>query len=581
MTGIQDDIVLRAENLRIRFRSESGIAEAVKNISFSLKKNETLGIVGESGSGKSVTTLSLLRLLQKNARIEGDILFRSPQYGVLNISQTSETHMRTLRGKEMSMIFQEPMTSLNPAYRCGEQVAEVLKIHLGMHAKEAYSKTCELFDRVKLPSPERIYRSYPHELSGGQKQRVMIAMAMCCGPSVLIADEPTTALDVTVQASVLALIKELQQLYGTSVIFISHDLALVSEIADRVLVMYRGEIAEQGESEQIFHNPRHPYTRGLIACRPQTDPKPVRLPVLSDFMSASDEAADFRPAVLSSERIAERRRVLYEQPPILEAEDLRVSYVSKKNFFGKPTKRVQAVDGVSFKLYPGETLGLAGESGCGKSTLGRALLRLVKADGGRVLFEGKNILKLSEKEFRTLRRKIQIIFQDPYSSLNPRMTIGEAIAEPVRVHRLQKGEKNVRAYVRHLLEKTGLRADMYDRYPHEFSGGQRQRICIARTLALHPKFIICDESVSALDVSVQAMVLNLLNDLKEEFGFTCIFISHDLEVVDYMSDRVMIMRGGKIIETGYPEELRRNPSEPYTKTLMSAGPGRSKNLLNL
>lgn len=574
------EVVLQVNNLTIRFGSDF---TAVDGISFSLDKGETLGIVGESGSGKSVTSLALMQLIPcPPGKILGDGIHYTDRSGKsIDLSTLSENAIRKYRGNEIAMIFQEPMTSLNPVLTCGYQVAEALRIHKKLDKKEAKAKTIELFNKVRLPRPESIYDSYPHELSGGQKQRVMIAMAISCDPAILIADEPTTALDVTVQASIIDLLKELQQENGMSIIFITHDLGVIAQIAHRVVVMHRGKVVEQGSAEGIFKNPAHPYTQGLIACRPPLGKKLRKLPTISDFMKDEEHiglTADFNSnrfkesLQLQESEIHDRRKKLEAQEPLLQVSNLQNWFPLKKGFFSRKREYVKAVDDVSFDVFPGETLGLVGESGCGKTTLGRSILRLIEPSAGKVLFKGQNILELDRQEMRSMRKHMQIIFQDPYSSLNPRMTVGEAIMEPMQVHKLHGNNKVRKEKTIELLERVSLNADHFNRYPHEFSGGQRQRICIARAIAVEPEFIICDESVSALDVSVQAQVLNLLNELRDNFGFTYIFISHDLSVVKFMSDRMIVMNKGKIEEAGYPEDIYANPKSEYTKKLIEAIP---------
>ena len=561
--------LLSIENLHIEFGNKTSRSTAVNGISLELQKGQTLGIVGESGSGKSVTSLSVMRLLDpKSAHIRADKMhFESRSQGGVNLLDLPQKSMRNIRGAEIAMIFQEPMTSLNPVYTCGFQVDEMLKVHTELSAREIRQKTLSLFEEVELPDPERIYKSYPHELSGGQKQRVMIAMAMSCEPDLLIADEPTTALDVTVQKRILELMNDLKKRVDMSMIFITHDLGVVAEIADKIAVMYRGEVVEYGDTQQIFKNPQHPYTKGLIACRPPLNVRYERLPVVADYTQSETE---FRPVIIDREERQIAQNSLYAQSPMMEIQDLSVIF-PVRNGWGRKTGEVKAVNSVSFKVYPGETLGLVGESGCGKTTLSRALLQLIQAQSGRVCFEGKDLCQLSEKEMRKKRKDLQIIFQDPYSSLNPRRTVGQAIREPMDVHGIGKRSER-RQRVVELLEKVGLSAEHYDRYPHEFSGGQRQRIGIARALAVEPKFIICDESVSALDVSVQAQVLNLLNDLKREMGLTYIFISHDLSVVKYMSDRMIVMNQGVIEEYGDADEIYARPKTAYTQKLIGAIP---------
>ena len=581
------EFLLKVDNLSTHFRSDRGIVKAVDNVSFTLHRGETIGIVGESGSGKSVTALSLMQLIPNppGKIADGTILFNHPQKGIIDLLQLNKKEMQDERGNSISMIFQEPMTSLNPVYTCGDQVMEAITLHQKVSKQEAKRRTIELFKKVELPRPEAIFDSYPHQISGGQKQRVMIAMAMSCNPSVMIADEPTTALDVTVQARILELMQHLRDENNMGILFITHDLGVVAEIADRVIVMYQGKIVEQGTVYEIFANPKHPYTKGLLACRPKLDLRLKILPTVADFME-SDGKGNFQEketkfgsvgeAILfnyiSDEDIEDRNKALALKPPQLRVRNLKTWFPIKKGFFGNTHDYVRAVDDVSFDVYPGETIGLVGESGCGKTTLGRSILRLIEPSSGEIEFEGCNILDLQEKELRGLRKDIQIIFQDPYSSLNPRMTIGEAIIEPMRVNKILDSDYARKKRAIDLLEHVNLSRRQFDLYPHEFSGGQRQRICIARALALNPKFIICDESVSALDVSVQAQVLNLLNDLKQEFNFTYIFISHDLSVVKFMSDRIIVMNKGKIEEMGYAEDIYQNPQTEYTKRLIHSIP---------
>ncbi|OUJ76372.1 ABC transporter ATP-binding protein [Hymenobacter crusticola] len=651
--------LLSVSNLTIDFNSHRGATRAVNNISFELHRGETLAIVGESGSGKSVTSLALMGLIPMppGRIVSGETRFQSAQLGEIDLLKLSDQQLQQVRGNDISMIFQEPMTSLNPVYTCGSQVVEALRLHTKLNEKEAAARTVELFTMAQLPRPEKIFTSYPHEISGGQKQRVMIAMAMACNPAILIADEPTTALDVTVQARMLQLIDDLRREHNTAVLFITHDLGVVAEIADRILVMYRGRVVEQGRVLDIFTNPQHPYTKGLLACRPKLSIGKKRLPVVADFMreapdgsfitteTAFAQPADGEGAVLSisnpqnsnettktfpvEHRVSQLAeplvgfntapatesgqplpstaavpslvgviedltagkqggRVAANGPhqengvvaatlasastPLLQVENLQVYFPIRKGFFNRKPEFVKAVDGVSFDIYRGETVGLVGESGCGKTTLGRALLRLVEPTAGRILFEGTDLAALPTGELRRRRREFQMVFQDPYAALNPMMTVGEAILEPMRVHGVGGTKAQQKARVQELLLTVGLRDDHYLRYPHEFSGGQRQRICIARALALQPKCIVCDESVSALDVSVQAQVLNLLNDLKRDFGITYLFITHDLSVARFMSDRLLVMSKGQIVESGPAAQVYAHPQHEYTRTLLGAIP---------
>lgn len=558
--------ILRVENLHVEFSSHSNVRKVVKGVNFSLKKGETLGLVGESGSGKSVSALAIMGLSDKNhAKItSGSIVFNSS----VDLLQLEEKEMRKYRGSKIAMIFQEPMTSLNPVKRCGKQVMEMILQHSKCSKAQAQKQTKQLFEEVLLPDVDKAFNSYPHELSGGQKQRVMIAMAVACKPDVLIADEPTTALDVSVQKAVLDLIKSIQQKYGMGVLFISHDLGIVHSIADTIAVIYKGEIVEQGDKDKIFNSPSHPYTKGLLACRPPIDTRPLRLPTVDDYLSG-------KPINTRSESKQARQLLhekIYSQAPILQVEDLEVEYVLSRNFFGKSTKVFKALDKVSFDLYEGETLGLVGESGSGKTTIGRAIMKLIQTSSGNIIYKGQSISNVSKSELKELRKQIQIIFQDPYSSLNPKITIGEAIEEPLKVHKVEPDEKKRRQMVIDMMQKVGLEASFFNRYPHEFSGGQRQRVGIARALILNPKIVICDESVSALDVSIQAQVLNLLSDLKRDMGLTYIFISHDLAVVKYVSDRMMVIRGGKMMAQDEADSLYYNSSNEYVKKLIASIP---------
>lgn len=617
------DIVLDARNLQVQFQVEDRVIKAVDDISFQVQRGQTLGIVGESGSGKSVTALAVMGLVPSPGRVtQGSLIFCSLDHPneAVDLQQLSEEQRRRYRGGEISMIFQEPLSSLNPVYTCGFQLIEAIRQHEPVSKTEARRRAIALLQEVKLlpsdaeleqrcledwqqenggraPSAsalmqavnrqkQAILNRYPHELSGGQIQRVMIAMAIACNPSLLIADEPTTALDVTVQATILDLLRELRDRRGMSIMFITHDLGIIAEIADTVAVMYQGKIVESGSVLDIFSNPQHPYTKGLLTCRPQPHRRLRFLPTVSDFMEVTttpegetvirekpvEVAAVVREyAEVSEAESLERLSRLTSQKPLVEVENLRVGF-PVKGVFGRTRRYLMAVNEVSFSVYPGETLGLVGESGCGKSTLARTLLRLVRPMGGQVVFDGVDIAQLSEKNLRKLRREMQIIFQDPYSALNPRMSIGEAVMEPLKIHDLGSSVRNRQERVAYLLERVGLNPQWGHRYPHEFSGGQRQRICIARALALNPRFIICDESVSALDVSVQAQVLNLLKELQEEFKLTYIFISHDLSVVKFMSDRIMVMNRGRIEEIGPAEQIYRQPQQSYTRALIAAIP---------
>ena len=566
-----DNTILTLNDLSIAFSHEGKERIAVDHISFKLQRGSTLGIVGESGSGKSITSLAIMGLVPKPNGIlkSGSIIFHTPEGEKSDLLLLPEKEMRHWRGKKIAMIFQEPMTSLNPAYRCGKQVMENILEHEKVTRNQARRRTLDLFREVMLPDPESTFNAYPHQVSGGQKQRVMIAMALACNPDILIADEPTTALDVTVQKTILELLRTLQKKHNISLVFISHNLDVIAEIAENVLVMYQGKIVEKGPIEQIFNYPQHPYTKGLLACRPPLGKRPVRLKVIADFINGSGNEGDI---FINNDERKKLHTVLYSAQPILKVEGINTVFTTKRNLAGKATKQYKAVKNVSFNVYPGETLGLVGESGCGKTTLGRTLLRLVEPSSGSTIYKDIQVNDLKSDDLRTLRKKLQIIFQDPYSSLNPRITIGEAIIEPMRIHQLHGSENSRKAKVAELLEKVGLEVSHIGRYPHEFSGGQRQRICIARALAVEPEFIICDESVSALDVSVQAQVLNLLNDLKKEFGLTYLFISHDLSVVRYMSDRLMVMKNGEIQEIGEADEVYLKPKSDYTKMLLNAIP---------
>ena len=558
-----DEKLLNVESLNISFYKNSVEKQIINNISFEIQPNEIVAVVGESGSGKSISSLALMGLLPKGISkiTSGSILFDDK-----DLIGLSEKEFQAIRGKEVAMIFQEPMSSLNPSMRCGKQVEEILNQHSKLSSSEVKTEVLNLFEKVKLPNPERICKAYPHEISGGQKQRVMIAMAIACKPKLLIADEPTTALDVTVQKEILELLKIIQQETKMSILFISHDLSLVSELADKVLVMYQGAIVEQGKTETIFNTPKHNYTKALIGARPSTGFRLKQLPTISDFMSDN-----VSKTIISDADRKNHHKQLYSQTPLLEVIDVEKTYISKTAWF-KKDNAFKAVDGVSFKVYPGETMGLVGESGCGKSTLGNTILQLDKATSGQILYKGKDITNISASDMRMLRKDIQIIFQDPFASLNPRLSVGNAIMEPMKVHNIGVSDTERREKVLAILEKVGLDASAFNRYPHEFSGGQRQRIGIARTIALEPQLIVCDESVSALDISVQAQVLNLLNNLKEQFGFTYIFISHDLAVVKYMADQLLVMNKGKIEELNDADKIYESPEKEYTKKLIHAIP---------
>lgn len=617
------DTVLHVKDLEVQFPTDAGVAKAVDHISFEVKRGQTLGIVGESGSGKSVTSLAVMGLVPAPGRIStGEILFRSSpsQAEPVNLAALPRRRMEDYRGGEISMIFQEPMSSLNPVYTIGFQITEAIRLHKSISQADAEREAIALLQEVRvLPSDEELKRQqlqfiqqlntsarvndrdldrqifqqkqaflnrYPHELSGGQMQRVMIAMAISCNPALLIADEPTTALDVTVQAAILDLLRDLRDRRGMSIMFITHDLGIIAEIADTVAVMYRGKVVETGPVWQIFSNPQHPYTKGLLTCRPRLDRRLRRLPTVADFMEVStsptgevlieERKVDVADALRAAEEISDaemsqRLTMLHKATPLLSVQNLQVSF-PVRGMFGQTKRYIMAVNDVSFDVYPGETLGLVGESGCGKSTLSRAILQLIKPASGSVIFDGQDVTAMSPNQLRRLRREMQIIFQNPFSALDSRMSVGSAIMEPMQIHGKPKSPKQQREETAYLLERVGLSADAMRRYPHEFSGGQRQRICIARALALKPKFIICDESVSALDVSVQAQVLNLLKELQNEFNLTYIFISHDLSVVKFMSDRILVMNRGQIEEIGTSEAIYRQPQRPYTRQLISAIP---------
>ncbi|NEP16012.1 MAG: ABC transporter ATP-binding protein [Leptolyngbya sp. SIO4C1] len=579
--------ILDVRNLSVAFPTKSGMVSAVKSVSFAIAPGETLSLVGESGSGKSVTALALIGLLDRRAVVTGEIWFRSSEAPPVNLLTLSREARRQYRGRLISMIFQEPLSSLNPVYTCGDQVIEALRLHQSLDRAAARDRAVALFEEVQLPAPAQMLGRYPHQLSGGQQQRVMIAIALAGNPAVLIADEPTTALDVTIQATILDLLRDLQAARGTAILFITHDMGVVSEIADRVAVMYKGDLVEIAPVYDLFAQPQHPYTQGLLNCRPRPHKRLRRLPTVSDFMTVQPAAAGGEEklvaklrspaeaaallAEVSAAEAAQHRQALLQQTPLLRVQQLTKSFPVRRGFLAKKTE-LRAVDHVSFEVYPGETLGLVGESGCGKSTLSRCLLRLIEPTAGQVYFEDRSVLDLSPAALRRLRREMQIVFQNPYGSLDARQSIGAAITEPMRIHQLGDSEAERQAKAAELLERVGLEASALRRMPHEFSGGQRQRICIARTLACEPKFIICDESVSALDVSVQAQVLNLLKDLQQAFQLTYIFISHDLSVVKFVSDRILVMNQGRVEEIGPADEIYHAPQQPYTQQLIAAIP---------
>ena len=560
---MEKKLLLSVKKLSISFNSNNVLSKAVNSISFDVYENEIVGVIGESGSGKSVTALSLMRLIQfsEKTKFSGTVTYKG-----MDIKELSEKEIQSVRGREIAMVFQEPMSALNPSMTCGSQVREILLHHDVVNKKDLNDEVLRLFNSVKIPDAHMAVQKYPHELSGGQQQRVMIAMAIACKPKILIADEPTTALDVTVQKEIIALLSSLQKETKMSIIFISHDLALVSEISNRILVMYKGRIIENGDTNTVLKTPKEPYTKALISAKPKTGKRLKKLPTIKDILSGSNKLE-----IITKKEREKRHKKIYNSPPILRVENLEKIYFKRYGLFSGKTS-FKAIDNVSFKLFEGETLGLVGESGCGKSSLGNAILQLNRATSGSVFYKGKNLHKLSKKDLRHLRKEIQIIFQDPLASLNPRLTIGEAIIEPMVVHKLYDNYICRKSKALDILEKVGIDKNSFDRYPHEFSGGQRQRIVIARTIAVEPKLIICDESVSALDLSVQAQVLNLLNSLKEDFKFTYIFISHDLAVVKHMSDKILVMNNGRIEEQGDADEVYKNPKQKYTKRLISAIP---------
>lgn len=556
-------MLLKVDNLCVEFESASKKILAVDHMSFEIPEGKTVGLVGESGSGKSVTSLAIMGLIPNppGKISSGKILFEDK-----NLCSLSEQEYRKYRGNKISMIFQEPMTSLNPVFTIGYQIAEVLELHKGLSKKEALEQTVDLLNQVGIPNPSQRVNAYPHELSGGQKQRVMIAMAIGCQPQLLIADEPTTALDVTIQKQVLDLLQKLQEQHKMSMLFITHDLGVIKQVADDVLVMYRGKLVEKGKVSNLFKSPQHPYTKGLLKCRPPLDARPLRLPTVSDFLGANGE--EKTPKISSEERPVLKIKDQF----LLRVENLNKSFPIRGGLWGKTLHRVDAVKNVSFEVPKGKTLGLVGESGSGKTTLGRSILRLVEPSAGKVLYGETDVLSLGREDLRKLRRKMQIIFQDPYASLNPRMTISEALLEPMKIHSIGANLSERKERAAELMKQVGLLPEYLERYPHEFSGGQRQRICIARALTVEPEFIVCDECVSALDVSIQAQILNLLLDLQDKFSLTYIFISHDLSVVKFISDEVAVMYQGEIVEKNFSDELYKNPQHAYTQKLLAAIP---------
>ena len=554
--------LVQIKNLTVSFVQENKIVDAVKKISFNIPAGKITALIGESGSGKSVTALSFLQLLPAQTKLSGNMLFSEDGLTEVDLLSSSSTSMQNIRGNKIAMIFQEPMTSLNPVHTCGAQVMEALMLHKKMTKNGAKAATIELFKKVELPRPEQMINRYPHQISGGQKQRVMIAMAMSCSPALLIADEPTTALDVRVQKNILLLLKNLQAENGMGILLITHDLSLVADVADEIAVMYKGEIVENGIAKDVLSKPNHNYTKALLACLPTTESKGKRLTVIDDYKN-SNVIADV---------MATSKALNISTEIILKVENLSVYFPAKKNIFGKILEQHKAVDNVSFTVNKNETIGLVGESGCGKTTLGRAILQLIKPTTGNIFFNGKDITKASNTQMRLIRKDLQVVFQDPYGSLNPRLCIGDAITEPMKVHNPLSTQKSRKEKAMQLLEEVNLNTSFFNRFPHQFSGGQRQRICIARALALEPNFLIFDESVSALDVSVQAQVLNLINDLKAAHNFTSIFISHNLAVIHYISDKIMVMKNGKIIESGTADDIIFSPTQIYTKELLNAVP---------
>ncbi len=572
-------MICSVNNLTIKLKEESSSHIIVRDISFSLEPGVSIGIVGESGSGKTITALSLLKLLPPRMYIsDGQIRWHGSMDLDVDLARLDEKEIQRIRGRQISMIFQEPMTSLNPSLRCGWQIREAVSLHLGESPKRAASQTLQLLKEVQLPADKAFYNKYPHQLSGGQRQRIMIAMALAGNPSLLIADEPTTALDVTVQKKILDLLDEIRRNRGMSMLFISHDLGVIRQICDNVLVMYQGKLVESGRVDDLFDDPQHPYTRGLISCRPMLESKPGRLPTLADFLSPGPDAEEpdpgkteqGQPADKTGTGTARPQEPQQEEIPLLKVSDLHTRYVLKKSFFGKPLRSLEAVDNVSFHVCQGETLGLIGESGCGKSTLGRTLIGLIRSRKGEIQYRGESVTQLRGRQLIEYRRKVQFVFQDPFSSLNPTLKIGSSIMEVMQVHGIHSSRKQRQEAALVLLDDVGLPGGFFNRYPHEFSGGQRQRIGLARALAAGPELIICDESVSSLDVSVQAQILNLLNDLKEKLNLTYLFISHDLAVVKYMADRIMVMKDGMLVEQGSSRDLFLNPETDYTRELMDS-----------
>lgn len=574
-------VLLEIKNLAVQFQARHAVIQAVDGIHLTINRGEAIGLVGESGSGKSVTALAVMRLLSKQAnRISGSVLLHSNSSAPVDLLKVPEQNMNAYRGSRIAMIFQEPMSALNPVFKCGVQVSEAIRLHQQTEKNEAKEQVIALFRKTGLTDPERIYNAYPHQLSGGQKQRVLIAMAISCNPDLLIADEPTTALDVMLQATVLSLLKDIQKETGMAMLFISHDLAVVGEIASRIAVMRDGKIVEDNPVDKIYSSPQHPYTKALLACKPPLGIQLKRLPVLTDFLSDGSNENPFESynsvenviaaQVVSQHETEQHRKALYAHKPILEVKNLYATYAAPGNLFFNNKKIIAAVDHVSFDIYLGESLGLVGESGCGKTTLAKTIVRIIEPANGKIIFNGTDLANLDRKNLLRLRKSIQFIFQDPYAALNPKMTVGEAILEPMKAHAMYRGSE--KREILNLLARIGLSEKYVNRYPHELSGGQRQRVCIARALALKPALLICDEPVSSLDVSVQAQMLNLLNDLKHDLGFASLFISHDISVVKFMCDRIMVMKNGQIEEAGYANEICAHPQTAYTRQLITAIP---------